>query len=201
MTDAMLNAPPVPAMPSDAMPSRRILGFTRMRALISGFILFHLIAIIAVSIPSVSLVLLRTKGATTQYLLWTGLWQSWNMFAPQPPTFNFTMSAEVIRRSGQITWWTLPVPSDSGYARQYVIERYRKWGADNLRRPSDAALWPDAARFIAHVYNSPSDPPDTVRLFREWQSIPPIDSGPHARPSRWYAKLFFTYAVQPRDLQ
>ncbi len=192
---------PVIAAPGLATRSRRIPGFTRMRALISGFILFHLIAIIAVSVPSVSLLLSRTKGATAQYLLWSGLWQSWNMFAPQPPTFNFTLSAEVIRRSGQITWWTLPVPRDSGYARQYVIERYRKWGADNLRRAGDSALWPDAARFVAHINNNRSDPPATIRLFRDWQMIPPVESGPHAPRSRWYAQLFFTYAVQPRDLQ
>jgi hypothetical protein len=174
---------------------------TPKRAMISGFIAFHLIAIMAASFPPTSLFLEATKEAIKPYMLWTGLWQTWAMFAPDPPSFNNYLDAEITYRSGHKSVWKFPVPIDYGYYRRYFMERYRKWGSDYVRTDANSVLWPDAARYVAWVNNDRNDPPDTVKLVRHWSRIPPIDSVRTAGPPHWDRYVYFVYAVKPGDLR
>lgn len=175
--------------------------FTPRRAFISGFIVFHLIAILCTAIPPVSRLVVIAKEAVEPYMLLTGLQQVWAMFSPDPPTFANYLEAEVTYQDGRTTIWKFPLPSDSGYYRRYFLERYRKWGNDYVRNDSFSVLWPDACRFIAYVNNTRSVPPDTIRLVRRWLPIPPVDSAIPAGPEHWQRYPYHTCVVRPEDLR
>jgi hypothetical protein len=128
---------------------------------------------------------------------WSGLIQGLDLFAPDPQSVNFYLVAQITYRDSQKKVWKFPVPQDFGYFRRYYMSRQLKWSSDNLRLDANAALWPDAARYIARLNNDPHNSPVTVTLVRYWSFVAPPNSG-QAETLNSYA--FFTYSVMPRDL-
>lgn len=173
---------------------------TRTHALISGFLLFHLVAIVCWSVPINSLLVTRIKDAVDPYMRDVGLAQGWPLFAPDPALLNTYLEAEIRYRDGDGILWKFPVPSDYGYARRYFKERYRHWN-DILSQDAFSPLWPDAARYIARTHGHPDDPPVSVTLIRFWGRIPPPRVDAPAGPIVWHREVFFTYAVQPGDIK
>lgn len=66
---------------------------------------------------------------------------------------------------------------------RYYKERYRKF-AENLGEERNAALWPDAARFIARLNNTRSSPVSRIFLVSYWWNIVPRADGSYA-PGAW----------------
>jgi hypothetical protein len=186
---------------TDPTPRVRSPEFTPRRAFISGFIMFHLVAILCTAIPPVSLISTNMRRAVEPYMLLTGLQQVWAMFSPDPPTFMNYVEAEVTYHDGQTIIWKFPIPGDSGYYKRYFLERYRKWGNDYIRTDQFKDLWPDAARYVARINDTRSVAPDTIRFFRRWATIPPVDSAIRTTPEHWERYKFYTYGVQPADLR
>lgn len=82
---------------------------------------------------------------------------------------------------------------------RYYKERYRKF-AENLQDDRNAALWPDAARFVARLNNTGPSPVRMVFLVRYWSNIVPRPDDSYA-PAPWDAHLFYGYTVLPEDLK
>jgi len=196
------SGPPSPT-PDDVRRSDHDSGprLTRARAIISGFILVNLVVILSWSLPVNSLLVSVAKRAVGPYMMWSGLWQGWNMFAPDVPAATTHVEAELIRRDGRTTDWKFSSPPDYGYYRRYFMERRRKFSNDHLRLDTSAELWPDAARYVARLNNDPANPVDTVRLVRYWAPIPPPGSAQPRNPAHWNRYVFFTYPVKPEDLR
>ena len=53
------------------------------RTLISAFVVFHIVAIACWALPLNTNVLPKAKQAIAPYMLWSGLFQAWDMFAPE----------------------------------------------------------------------------------------------------------------------
>jgi hypothetical protein len=175
---------------------------TRRHALISGFILFHCVAIACYALPIDSLLVGDIKDLLRPYLSSVGLIQNWAMFAPEPLSLNVYVEAQITYRSGRTVEWMFPRPQDFGYAERYLKERQRKFVSDALRLDVYAALWPGAARYVARLNNTdPTNPPVAVKFIRHWSKILLPEPGqPHKQePEHSYA--FFTYAVTPEDLR
>ena len=172
------------------------------RALISTFLLFHIVAILSWSLPLNSLLIMRVKEKVTPYMLWSGLFQVWDMFAPEPPMLNSYLEAELIFQNGATALWKFPKMQDMGFAERYFKERHRKWANERLRLDVNAVLWPDASRYIARLYANPANPPVLVRLIRHWSDIPPpaVPGQTGLKPT-WNRYVFYTHPVQPGDLQ
>lgn len=172
------------------------------RAAISAFIAFHLLAISAWLFPFQSPMVEGFKNVIRPYMFWTGLFQKWDMFAPDPSKINNYVGAVVTFRDGSSHLWLFPRMETLGYTAKYFKERYRKYANDNLRLDENAALWPDAARYIARVNNSrPSDPPATISLVRYWSFVPPPDPNGIEQNGPWQQYTFYRYQVTPGDLQ
>ena len=71
-------------------------GETLRRAAINVFIVFHLIAITCVALPVDFSPLRKVGELVGPYMLWTGLFQRWDMFAPDPTAVNSYVKAVVI---------------------------------------------------------------------------------------------------------
>ncbi len=133
-------------------------------------------------------------------MLWSGLFQTWNMFAPEPMKLNGYVEAEVIFRNGDSRVWSFPRTERLGVIERYRKERYRKFGNEYLRMDAYSGLWPDTARFIARANRQRSNEPAIVILNRYWSQIRPPGPDGSLRADPWMRARFYVYVVKPGDL-
>jgi hypothetical protein len=166
------------------------------------FIVFHLAAFCAWCLPIQSLIVSNFKARIKWYMLASGLFQNWDMFAPDPLRLNLRVDAEITFRDGQTRTWEFPRMDALGFVDRYFKERYRKYATEYLRADNgNEALRPDAARYIARLNNQPSNPPVTVTLYRSWSQIQPARPDGSYQFDPWTRVSFFKYTVTPGDLQ
>jgi hypothetical protein len=147
------------------------------------------------------------------YLGRTGQWQHWNLFAPNPMTFNRYLAGRVTYRAGNWREVTLPRVEQLDVVRAHLEARYREYqyGLTGPLAPVE-----DLARFIARSLNDPANPAVRVTLYACKLEIPAHDRsglhGPDAPRTVDYSKLLrdptlterrvlLEYAVNPGDLQ
>ena len=169
-----------------------------LRGAISIFILFNMIAILSWAIPLNVVPLPQIKEIVRPYLLWTGLFQSWDFFAPNPRPVNSYIQAVAVTQEHHMRVFNFPRMEQLSYGKRYREERYRKF-AEVLCDSRYAALWPDVARHVASLLDSPTDPPQMVILMK-FQA--PIRYGvtpaqePVPKP-----EFFYEYYVSGEDLR
>lgn len=168
-----------------------------MRGAITVFLIFHILAIVVWSLPSDARPIVAVREVIAPYMLWTGLYQSWDMFAPNPKSKVEYIKAVVITKNRHMPVFGLPRMEELSYSARYQKERYRKF-VENVLLDKNAAVWPDMIRHIARIYsNTPSDLPDKVILIRFDSEIQPGQNAiPEPKPS-----IFYDDAVQDGDLQ
>lgn len=166
---------------------------------INIFLAFHILAIACWCIPIDSPLIPLCRNLVRPYFLWSGLFQSWDMFAPIPKTANTYVEAVVIYRDGSRKTWTLPRMEQLGLTGKYFKERYRKF-ADNLQLDENEALLPDAARYIARLNSTPANPVKTVLLIQHFSFIVPRADGSYI-PEPWEQHILLGYGVRAEDLR
>jgi hypothetical protein len=183
-----------------ALPKAQRAAIDRVkRVAINVFLLFHLLAITCWAIPLDSPLLTAFRNAVRPYFLWSGLFQSWNAFAPAPKALNSYVEAVVIYKDGRILNWKFPRMEQMSLDQRYFKERYRKF-IENLKEDSNVALWPDAARYVARLNNNSSNPPEIIMLIRHWSDIVPPGHG-SSTPQPQHVQIFYEFKVKPQDLQ
>lgn len=176
---------------------------TARRAATNAFIAFHLVAVAVFVSPGRTPLLDAAARLVQPYLAFTGLWQYWDMFAPEPAYVNFRVEARVTFRDGTSTLWLFPGPEGKGPIAAYRMERLRKW-RDAIRVDENEEVWPDTARWVARVFANPANPPAKIELIRRWEDVPAPASGDYqAIEPAAYAEsfTFFAYDVSPEDLE
>ncbi len=169
------------------------------RAAINIFIVFHIVAIACWCLPIDSPLLPLCRNAVRPYFLWSGLFQSWDMFAPVPKLANTYIEAVVVYQDGSRKIWTLPRMEQLGLRNRYFKERYRKY-ADNLPRAGNEPLLANAARHIARLNSGPGKPVSTVILIQKWSLIVPRADGSYV-PEPWEQNVLIGYGVRPEDVR
>jgi hypothetical protein len=169
-----------------------------LRAAINVFIIFHLVAITCWALPLDIFPTRAVKKLVRPYMVWTGLFQSWDTFAPNPIRLNSYAKAAVITENHHIKVWAFPRMEELSFSERYRKERYRKF-AEVLIQQKNAILWPDAAKHLARTFDDPADLPDKVILIQFLADInPPGDKSPDPIPT---PKVFYEDYVQPEDLK
>jgi hypothetical protein len=170
--------------------------------LIHAFVFVHLTAVILFSFtdpnsPTESVQKVRAKIG--KYFYPTGLWQRWDMFAPDPPAYNGYLEAEVTLRDGRRVVWPFPRMRRLDLFQRYLKERYRKWGQERVWREGhpDPVIATAAARYIARQAAPPDNPARTVELVGYRTPIPRPSAKALARPwpaepTGWTRQPFFT---------
>jgi len=169
------------------------------RIAINAFIIFHLIAIFCWSMPINNSLIHFVKESVRPYLVWSGLFQSWDMFSPDPKSVNSYLEAVVIYSDGTSQLWSFPRMELLGAKDRYFKERYRKY-EENLQNNDYADLWPDAARYIARLNSDSTHRVQKVLLVVRWSDIIPRGDNSYDR-GPWDVNVFYTYTVKPEDLQ
>jgi hypothetical protein len=191
----------IPAAPGEPAPPAVYGGSRWKRIAISAFVLFHLVAISAWCLPVNSLLNDRFKQTIRPYILWTGLFAAWDMFAPDPVKLNSYVDAEVTFRDGSTRQNLIPRMDRIGFVDRYFRERYRKFATEYVRMDSYSVMWPDVARYFARMQSTPANPVTEVRLTRSWSEINPPGPAGLYQPSPWSHFTFFTYQPKPEDLR
>jgi len=173
---------------------------TIKRIAINAFLLFHIFAITCWCIPLDSPLIANFRDLIRPYMLWSGLFQGWDMFAPSPRNINSYVEAVIIFNDGRTQTCRFPRMEKLGLTERDFKERYRKF-AENLQNDANSAVLPDVARRIARLHNNASNPPSLVLLVRYWSEIKPSRSGAMYHPEPWRANIFFEYTVKPQDLE
>lgn len=173
-------------------------GISFLRGAISIFLLFNLIAITSWALPLSVPPLREIKELVRPYLLWTGLFQSWDFFAPNPKPVNSYMEAVVLTQNHHTRVFDFPRMEQLSFAKRYREARYRKF-AEVVCDPRYAALWPDVAKHVARLLNSSTDPPQMVILIKFEAPIRYRVSQAHEPVPK--PQFFYEYYVSDEDLR
>ena len=165
---------------------------------ISIFILFHLIAITCWAVPWNVSVMRELKELIRPYMAWSGLYQSWDMFAPNPKSSDSYIKAVVFTEDHHMKIWTFPRMEELGFAERYQKERYRKF-EETLPDQRYEPLRPGVATHVARLFNSQVDPPDKVVLI-EFRSDIKAGAGESYVPVH-KPNVFYEGYIQPGDLR
>jgi hypothetical protein len=163
---------------------------------ISVFILFQLFAITVVAVPLKAFS--NVKELVMPYMRWSGLYQSWDMFGPDPVSVNSYVKAVIISRDRHMQVWSFPKMEELGFGERFRKERYRKF-LEVLPQQQYAPLWPDVASHLARSLNNPADPPDKILLIQFQSDIHPGADGstePVPRPNVFYEDYLPPGALQ-----
>ena len=156
------------------------------QVLITVWLVFTVVAMIVGNMPDSALTA-QLSRSTQPYLNFTGLHQSWNVFAP-PPKISAYVDARVDYSDGSSSVYT--VASGRGLA-EYTDYRWNKF--QEVLRPDTARwLWPAYAQYVASRARSDGHDPVRVTLIRRWADNLPPGPGPERGP--WHE---FTMYVMP----
>ena len=151
------------------------------RRLLNGVILIHLFALFFWGAPDCRFTE-RMAQPLAKYVLFTGLWHSWKMFAPSPYTLQYDLHARIKYRDGSQMDWVAPRMEELSVRRQMSKERFRKW-RELMFTDSCKASYAPAARYLARRYDrDPRNPPVEVRLIRFWAAVRPPIPGQDYQP-------------------
>ena len=166
---------------------------------INIFLVFHILAISCWCAPISSPFIIGCKNALRPYFLWSGLFQSWDMFSPLPKATNAYMEALVLYQDGSTTMWSFPRMEQLSLTDRYSKERYRKF-VETVLVDSSSPLWPDVARYVARLPEIRAGRPKKIMLVVKWSDIVTNPDGTFTR-APWDEHVFYSYDVKPEDLQ
>ena len=169
---------------------------TLLQGVISAFILFHVVAIFCWAVPLSSPPILAVRQLIRPYMVWSGLFQSWDTFAPSPVSSNTFVKAIAMSQSGDVHVWGFPRMEQLSYSQRYREERYRKF-AETLPAQPNSVLWPNVASKLAKSFDSPGDPTEKVMLLNFHADIVPgTPKGKEPTPS---PDIFYQEYFLPED--
>lgn len=132
------------------------------------------------------------------YVLPTGFWQYWDMFAPDPASTDSWCDALVTYKDGTVKTYQYPRMYLLPIPEKYVEERFRKFyeraGSDDHQ-----SLWPQFAERIAFLsMTNPANPPVMVVLRRHWQDIAPPGK---PKVKGYKSSAYFKWVVNQNQLE
>ena len=160
--------------------------------LLKAFLFCHVVAITSWALPKTPSAILNGTAKPTApsewlllindryvkyspiqiYMLSTGLWQSWDMFSPNPASSDIYSDADVTFKDGTVAHYAYPRMYALPILEKYVDERYRKFFE---HANTDQDLYPFFAQRVARLASKyPTNPPIKVVLSRHWIDVPPL---------------------------
>ncbi len=133
------------------------------------------------------------------YLVSTGLWQYWDMFAPNPANVDLWWDAIVTYQSGKVEVVKYPRMKDLSIPEKYVKERYRKFIERVNNDQEDSWKWPEFAQRMALLgTKDKNDLPVRVQLRRHFREMLGMDK---PVPKEYKEYILFDYIVNQTKLR
>lgn len=126
------------------------------------------------------------------YLLSSGFWQYWDMFAPNPASIDVYGDAIITYMDGTKRRYAYPRIYSMPIPEKFMKERWRKF-YERAGSSDFDYLWPIFAQHVAEMnFDNPKNPPIRVELHRHELEIKP----PGVRqPTEYTDEVYFTWHV------
>lgn len=159
---------------------------------LSALIVVHLAAVLLWNLPKCAL-RERCAGWTAYYLMPTGQWQGWDMFAPDPVRETVALEALVRDRHGLLHRYDFPRNADRSTWEALKGFRDSKYMA-LMAVPEAVAAREFAARSALRELNlPPSSYPADIELYLNLSRTPPLGAAPSdplARPEHLVLQVY-----------
>lgn len=120
-----------------------------------------------------------------------GLWQNWQMFAPDPRRDDIYVDAKVTLEDGRVIERNLSRMWVMSYFEQYRKERWRKMFNDYIRTDQYKVHWPAVGKWLMRDTSSrETSPAKHVELWRHWRPAKPDLYGSNTDRD-WKAMKFY----------
>ena len=141
---------------------------------------------------------IRNTGSPVKtYLVYTGLWQYWDMFSPNPSNLDVWVDAEIEYSDGTRSIYQYPRMYLMSPQVKYFKERYRKF-LERAHTEDNSKLWPFfAARIAREARDKEHKTPVKLVLRRHFRTY----QGPNTLIPPFKTYNYYTYTVKPEDLQ
>lgn len=140
---------------------------------------------------------LRNSPISTFYAT-TGLWQYWDMFAPNPLSQDWWFDAEVTLQDGSKKIVTYPRMANLPIPRKYLHERFVKYG-ERVQTQNFEYLLPAWCTWLAReAFTDPNNPPVTVQVRKHYRWIPDPDKDRTPRP--FMQEVLYEHLINPQEL-
>lgn len=106
----------------------------------------------------------------TSYLRTVGLYQTWNLFAPNPTTTAVSVEAKGTFANGSSFHWAFPQRPSADLVSEILWERSRKF-QERIRQDKNRFMWDDFAFRLSGRIGSPDNPVQEVMLIRRWSDV------------------------------
>lgn len=131
------------------------------------------------------------------YMLGTGFWQYWDMFAPNPSNTDIWVDALVRFKDGSQKVYSYPRMANLPLIAKYAKERYRKF-YERINPDEDVTMWPHFAQHIAYLECTDlKNPPVMVALRRHFLPVQPPGS---RQPDKYTDYIYYNYVVDQAEL-
>lgn len=138
--------------------------------------------------------------ATAPVMRAFGLWQSWEMFAPDPRREDIRVEVLFANHDGGGHGIMLTAMESMGYGERFQRERWRKFFNDHLRLDDERRLWQPFAAFMVRSLRQEGQDPAALELVRWWRAADP-QFGPDVRPAvrraPWSSHVFHRWTAPP----
>jgi hypothetical protein len=191
----------------------------RVHPLVVALVVFHIVAITIYALPKPSDRVLNNEIAPRGsdallrfnqlelknwapiygYLYPLGLWQYWDMFAPDPVQKDAWCDAEVVYLDGTKATFEYPRMKSLSIFEKFMKERHRKY-YERVDGEANRYLWPPFAQYIGYqMAIDPKNPPVQVNLTRHFQFVVRHDD-PKAVEQPYTAYTYYRYIVDQKKL-
>ncbi len=137
-------------------------------------------------------------------MLFFGLDQDYSMFAPAPRLINRHIFALITFHDQSTVVWFYPRMERLKHWQAISMERYRKFGNDNIVESCFKMFLPDFSRYIARLHICPGNEPELVSIYVSDEDMVQPElalTGKVAMDHPRRLIKLFTYIVNPTDLQ
>lgn len=111
------------------------------------------------------------KTKTQPIVLSLGIWQGWNMFAPNPLRFDTNIYARMHFKDGSVVTKNIEDELAKNVLLPFRLVRWTKWAKDNVRQKNHAVLWEPTLRYMVAKYGTPKNPVVKGQLYRRYVEV------------------------------
>jgi hypothetical protein len=140
----------------------------------------------------------RAHPAPSGYLQYTGFWQYWDMFAPNPANTDLWLDAVVVYEDGTEKRMRYPRMYELNLGEKYVMERFRKF-TERVNGDTFDYKWAQFAQRMAYLaWTEKDNPPVRVELRRHFKEYPVAFQ---ANESDYTQVTFYRHVVNRSELE